>query len=134
MRYDQLPVYKETYDLSIHFYRSSQTIKREYRYTIGEELKRRIDRILTCVYLANRNHDKEQYLLEARECIEIVKLKIRQLHDLHQMPIRNMARFSLSIENISKQLAAWHKANSPKKTERKPPQPQQEEEETTGMM
>ncbi len=119
MKYDELPVYKASYDLILEVFKSSQTIKREYRYTLGEELKKEIVALMMCVYRANITVDKEQYILKAREHIEVVKLQIRLLHDLGQMPVRSMAKLNLNIESISKQLAAWHKSvNEKKKKER----------------
>ena len=115
MKYDELPVYKASYDLILEVFKSSQTIKREYRYTLGEELKKEIVALMMCVYRANMTVDKEQYILKAREHIEVVKLQIRLLHDLGQMPNRNMATLNLNIESISKQLAAWHKSVNEKK-------------------
>ncbi|MDR0907823.1 MAG: four helix bundle protein [Rikenellaceae bacterium] len=110
MKYDELPVFKAAYDLILDVFKSSQTIKREYRYTLGEELKREIVKLMMCVYRANLTVEKEPHIVGAREHIEIVRLQIRLLHDLGQMPIRTMARMNLNIESISKQLAAWHKS------------------------
>ena len=38
--YDHLPVYKKTYDLLLQLFRLSQNMERDYRYTIGENLKK----------------------------------------------------------------------------------------------
>jgi hypothetical protein len=119
MKYDELPVYKAAYDLILEVFSSSQTMKREYRYTLGEELKKEIVDLMTSIYHANLTVDKEPHIMKAREQIEVVKLRIRILHDLGQMPVRNMAKLNLHIESISKQLAAWHKSvNEKKKKER----------------
>ncbi len=119
MKYDELPVYKASYDLILEVFKTSQTIKREYRYTLGERLKMEIVELMMCIYHANITVDKEPYILKAREHIEVIKLQIRLLHDLGQMPNRNMATLNLNIESISKQLAAWHKSvNEKKKKER----------------
>ena len=89
-------------------FKSSQTMKREYRYTLGEELKREMTQLMMCVYRANLTRDKEPHILRAREHIETVKLQVRLLRDLHQLPVKNMARMTLQYETISKQLSAWH--------------------------
>ena len=115
MKYDELPVYKASYDLILEVFKTSQTIKREYRYTLGERLKMEIVELMMCIYHANITVDKEPHILKAREHIEVIKLQIRLLHDLGQMPNRNMATLNLNIESISKQLAAWHKSVNEKK-------------------
>ena len=114
MKYDELPVYKACYDLILQVFRSSQHMKREYRYTLGEELKKVIIELIIFVYRANITHDKEQYIAGARERIEVARLQIRLLHDLGQMPVKNMTATTLNIESISKQLAAWHRSENEK--------------------
>ena len=115
MLYNELPVFKASYDLILQVFKSSQTMKREYRYSLGEELKKEIVALIMCIYRANLTHDKEPHIMSARERIETVKLQIRLLHDLKQIPLRNMAIITLQYETISKQLAAWHKAMKNKK-------------------
>lgn len=109
-QYNQLPVYKAAYDLLLEVFLTSQTMKRDYRYSLGEELKKEMMQMMICVYRANATRQKEKHIAQAREHIETVKLQIRLLHDLKQLPLRNMAKFTLQYESISKQLAAWHKS------------------------
>ena len=110
MKYDELPVFKASYDLILDVFKSSQTMKREYRYALGEELKKEIVALMMCIYRANITVDKIPHILMAREHIVMVKIQIRILRDLGQMSNRNMATLNLNIESISKQLAAWHKS------------------------
>lgn len=121
MHYAELPVFKEAYDLVLEVYRSSPTMQREYRYTLGEEIKKEIVQLLFCVYRANMTRQKAPYIRQARECIELVRLRFRLLHDLKQLPVRQMARMNLRIEEISKQLAAWHKSALEKKKQEADP-------------
>lgn len=109
MKYDQLPVYKSAYDLLLEIFHASQTMKREYRYSLGEEVKKRMVEMMTCIWRANVSRNKEPHILLAREHVEVIRLQLRLLHDLRQLPMRNMASTSLKMESISKQLAAWHK-------------------------
>jgi hypothetical protein len=85
-------------------------VKREYKYTIVEKLKSEIDELFTCIYRACVREEKIDHITSAKEHLETIKIKIRTLHDLKQMPLNNMAKHSLSIESISKQLTAWQKA------------------------
>lgn len=110
MQYNQLPVFKAAYDLLLDVFNSGQTMKREYRYTLGEELKKEMMKLMMCVYRANMSRNKEPHIMEARECIEVVKLQVRLLHDLKQLPVKNLAKMTLNYEAISKQLVAWHKS------------------------
>ena len=38
--YDELPVYKATYDLLLEMFRFTKDFSREYKYTVGESLKK----------------------------------------------------------------------------------------------
>ena len=114
MQYNQLPVFKASYDLLIQVFKSSQNMKREYRYTLGEELKKEMMALMMCIYRANVHNEKIKHITEAREHIEVVKLQVRLLHDLKQLPLKNMAIITLHYGIISKQLAAWYKATNSK--------------------
>lgn len=45
-KYDELPVFKATYDLLLRIYMVSQHWSRDIRYTLGEELKKEVIEIL----------------------------------------------------------------------------------------
>lgn len=108
MSYTQLPVFKASYDLLLEIFKFTQTMKREYRYSLGEELKKEMMGLMTCLYCANLIQNKEVYLLKAREHIELAILQVKRLHDLRQLPDENMAYITFQCEDISKQLGAWH--------------------------
>lgn len=40
--YDNLPVFKDTYDLLLLFIRQSQNMQRDFKYTIGQDIKKEI--------------------------------------------------------------------------------------------
>ena len=110
MTYDNLPVYKSTYDLLLFVFRMGSNFKREYRYTLGENLKNELINVLLCVYTANASRQKEPPLQKAREGIVVVKLQLRLLSDLKQISIRPYALAVEQAESVSKQLAAWHRS------------------------
>ena len=99
--YNQLPVYKATYDLLLYVYQTGKDVQRDYRYTLGETLKRDLITILTLIYRANANRQKVEIIVEAREKLVAVKLQLR---------LKNYANASLMTESISKQLSAWQKS------------------------
>jgi hypothetical protein len=110
--YENLPVYKQSYDLLIDIYEVSKNLSRDYRYTIGEEVKKKIMDLMVCIYHANAsvNEDKGVHLKRAREYIVEVKLYIRLLVDLKQISVRKLAELTEKTESVSKQLAAWEKS------------------------
>ena len=53
MNYENLPVYKATFDLLLMVYRRTPRMQRDYRYTLGEEAKRALQEVISCIYQAN---------------------------------------------------------------------------------
>ena len=51
--YDNLPVYKKTYDVLIQLFRITQNMERDYKFTIGENLKKEVIELIMNVYRAN---------------------------------------------------------------------------------
>ena len=108
-RYNELPVYKASYDLLLEIFRFTKNFNREYKYTIGESLKKETLELITLIYRANSKKDKFQIIQEAREKIEVIRLFVRLLKDLHQINLSKFVQINKQIENISKQLTGWQK-------------------------
>ncbi len=56
--YSELPVYKATYDLLLAIFRFTKDFGKEYKYTVGESLKKETIELLTLIYRANVKRDK----------------------------------------------------------------------------
>ena len=97
-QYDELPVYKASYDLLLEIFRFTKEFKREFKYTVGESLKQETLDLITHIYRANSKKDKIAALQLAREKIEVIRLFVRLLKDLrqislyNQMPLRGTAQ------------------------------------------
>lgn len=110
VKHENLPVYKAIYDLTIKIFQQSQHMNKEFRYTLGERLKNEAMNLLIDVYSANTVEDKEPFIADARKRIELIRVILRVLRDLGQVAIKNMSSMNLAIDEIVKQLAAWHAA------------------------
>lgn len=108
--FSDLPVYKATYDLLLAVFNFTKDFSREYKYTVGESLKKETIELLTLIYRANVRRDKSDVLQEARERIEVIRLFIRLMKDMHQIGLKQFVQINKSVENVSKQLAGWQKA------------------------
>lgn len=113
--YDQLFVYKSGYDLLLMIHTSLQKLPRDIKYTLVQDLKQDTLSVLRCIYHANAASDKLTYLEQARESILNVKINLRLLWDLKHIKEKTYGRLLEQAENVSKQLAAWHKSVSNKK-------------------
>jgi len=109
-RYDELPVYKATYDLLIGIFRFTKDFSREYKYTVGEKLKNETLDLIILIYRANSKKNKVETLQNAREHIEVIRLLIRLLKDLRQINLKKFVNINKLVENVSKQITGWQKS------------------------
>lgn len=119
--YDQLPVYKAGYDLLVLVFSSCRGMQRDYRYTLGESLKKELLGMVVNIYRANCRPDKREPLSQARENIEVVRLMWRLCNELKQVPFRTFVSASEKIEDISRQLTAWERSCQPRAAEGRDP-------------
>lgn len=49
VKFNELPVYKASYDLLIEIFRFTKDFKKEYKYTIGESLKKETIELITLI-------------------------------------------------------------------------------------
>ncbi len=86
-QYSDLPVYKASYDMLVEMFVLIRNFGREYKYSVGDSLKKEGIAMITLIYRANSREDKAGALAEAREHIEVIRLLIRVMKDLHQYQI-----------------------------------------------
>jgi len=108
--YNELPVYKATYDLLLGIFQFTKDFNKEYKYTVGESLKKETISLLTLIYRANTRHQKEDVLQMAREQIEVIRLLIRVMKDMKQISLEKFVKINQIVENVSKQLNGWQKS------------------------
>ncbi len=104
---EELPIYKDTYKLIQLIFQYTKEFSREYKYTLGQDMKRDSIKLVRSIYRANRNTDKRQYLEEFLDNFEILKLEVRLCADLKLISIRSLAELSKMLEIIGKQATAW---------------------------
>ena len=105
--YDNLPVFKVSYDLLRRIYTICGPMERCFRFTLGERLQNDTIEILKNIYRANTHYEKAQYLETAREHLETVRLLLRVAHEGKQISIKHYIGVCEMTESISKQLTAW---------------------------
>ena len=108
--FSDLPVYKATYDLLLAIFQFTKDFSKDYKYTVGESIKKETLELLTLIYRANVKRDKNEVLIEARERIEVIRLFIRIMKDMQQISIKQFVQINESVENVSKQLSGWQKS------------------------
>ena len=106
--FDQLPVYKSCYDLLLQLYQVSKNMERDYKFTLGENIKNETIALIILIYKANTQLHKSEYLLIAKEKVEVIRLQLRIYNDLKQMSLQQYVALSEQLESISKQINAWY--------------------------
>ena len=109
-QYNELPVYKASYDMLLAIFQFTKNFTKEYKYTVGESIKKETLELLTLIYRANSIANKYDVIQQAREKIEIIRLFIRLMKDLKQINIDKFVKINQSVENVSKQLTGWQKS------------------------
>jgi len=113
--YDNLPVYKASYDLLLLVFNLVKEFKREYKYTLWDSIKKEIINLISNIYKANSKIDKKRNISLSREKIELLRLYFRLSKDLKILSLNKYIEINLLLESISKQLYAWEKSLNIKK-------------------
>ncbi len=108
--YLHLPVYKASYDLILELFKVIKEFNREYKYTLGESIKKEAIEMITDIYRANSSFSKKPHIEKAREKIETIRIFFRLSRDLRQIGLKRFVDINEKIENVSKQLFAWQKS------------------------
>ena len=106
--YDNLPVFKQAYDLLLQILRFTSSVQRDFRYTVGETLKKDVIELCLCIYRANASVEKLPQIEAARERMVSIKLMVRVLHDMKQISTKQFALTCERMVSVSKQLAEVH--------------------------
>ncbi|MDI9604878.1 MAG: four helix bundle protein [Bacteroidota bacterium] len=109
MNYENLPVYKVTFDLLLFVYKHTVKMQREYRFTLAEEMKMALQEMLMAIYRANVVKDKAQHISQARQELVRVRVLFRLMRELQQLSPKQTVTIMEQVASISKQLTAWEK-------------------------
>ena len=109
--YYDLPVFKDVYKLTLNLFSLTQNFAREYKFTLGQDMKRDCLQLVRSIYRANKTKTKEEYLEQFLDDFEVLKLEIRLCTDLKIMPIKRQAELALLMDGIGKQITGWRNAS-----------------------
>jgi len=106
--YDELMVYKHSYDLTVDMMLLTKKMDRGFKFTIGERVNTACVEMLLCVYRINTSTDREPFFVKAREKVEQIRLLLRLMKDLHLISVSRFSKLNELVESLSKQLSGWH--------------------------
>ena len=108
-----LPVFRVAYDLLLRLFQYCSKMSKDYRYTLGEDIKQKLLRMQVCIYHANavERQEKLTYITEALSLLIEVKLCVRILHDSKQLSLKRFALLCEQMVEIETQLIKWKQYN-----------------------
>lgn len=110
--YTNLPIYKASYSLLLSVSRAIPEMSRDCRFSVGQDLRKRLMDIIIQIYNANRERDKVPIIRKMREYLLESQVLIRIMGDLHYISLGRQAEWMEYAVSISKQMAAWEKSQS----------------------
>jgi hypothetical protein len=109
--YYDLPVFKDMYDLTLLVFELTQHFSREYKFTLGQDMKRDCIMLVRSIYRANKCKERQAYLEQFLDDFEVLKLEVRLCKDLRLITIKQQAQLALAMDTIGKQITGWRNAS-----------------------
>lgn len=78
--YTNRPVYEDSYQLLLCLVSFSRSMQRDFRYTLGEQVKNKVVAMMVLIFRANKTKDKTEHIVQAREKLAEVQIVIRLLN------------------------------------------------------
>lgn len=106
--YEQVAVYKEAFDLLVFVYRMTPGMRRDYRFTLGEEMKLTLQDMMEHIYEANKTRPKSDLIYAALSSSYRAKVLYRMMDELSLLRDWQCVEYIRRLASISKQLTAWY--------------------------
>jgi hypothetical protein len=109
--YYDLPIFHATYKLTLSIFELTKHFSREYKFTLGQDMKRDCLNLVRSIYRANKTKEKEKYLEQFLDEFEVLKFEVRLCKDLNLISIKQQADLVQLMESIGKQITGWRNAS-----------------------
>lgn len=109
--YHDLPVYKDTYQLTCKIFEHTHHFPREYKYTLGQDMKRDALHLMRNIYRVNKAKHKQTLQEEFLDDFELLKLQIRLCSDMKLLSHAKQAELATLTASIGKQMTGWRNAS-----------------------
>ena len=109
--YQDLPVFFDVYTLTHKVFLFTQDYPREYKFTLGQDMKRDCLVLLRSIYRINKSTDKVAHLEAFLEDFELLKLEIRLSGDLKILPTKKHSELIVLMDSIGRQITGWRNSS-----------------------
>jgi len=106
-----LPVYKDTYQLCLKIFECTKEFSREYKYSLGQDMKRDVLKLMRSIYRANKSVQKKEHLEKFLDDFEILKLEIRLSSDMKILSLKKQSQLVFLMEEIGRQIVGWRNSS-----------------------
>ena len=113
--YYDLQVYKDVCRLTLLLFQYTKDFPKEYKYSLGEDIRRDSIVLVRSIYRDNKASDKTPELDSFMDDFEVLKFELRLMKDLHLISVGKYSEISLIAGGIGKQISGWRKTQSAKR-------------------
>src|SRR3990167_8476771 len=99
-----LPVYRDTYQLILKVFEYTKDFSKEYKFTLGQDMKRDSLQLIRSIYRANKYKNRAEHLDIFLDEFELLKLEIRLCVDMKLLSMKKQAELSELMEIIGRQV------------------------------
>jgi hypothetical protein len=107
-----LPIYKVAYDLFREVTESTRHMPRDFKQSLGGEIRAETLKIVTLIFRANAAMDKVPHLNDLLERLEVVNLLLRLSRDMRFIATKQYAAAIALTEQVGKQAGGWKKQSA----------------------
>jgi hypothetical protein len=92
--YYDLPIYRDTYQLILKVFEMTK----DYKYTLGQDMKRDALQLVRCIYRGNKSAQKKEHLENFLDKFELLKLEIRLCADMKVLSFKKQAELTVLMD------------------------------------
>lgn len=103
----ELDIFKATYDLLTHVVKITRSIPRDFKDSIGRDLRRECTRLTVLIQKANMANDKSPFLIELLERLNVAEVLLRICRDLRLIANSGFGEAIRLTQSIGRQANGW---------------------------
>ena len=103
-------MFADVYALTVKVFTVTQEFPREYKFTLGQDMKRDCLVLLRSIYRINKSRDKAEHLEGFLDDFELLRLQVRLATDMKLMSVGKQADLAVVMDSIGRQITGWRNA------------------------